>query len=166
MGQLCTGDGVDAFISLTLVVSLEGALNALQSGDNFKKTSALKTLGQLGAKGGKVTIDAVVNQLDSRDGRVRAVAVETLSHIAHADNQHLITDALKDRIEHRGPTIRATALKVLGQIAEKGNKSVIDMVAARLEDEVAFVRAAAEQALGQLSNSGVVEGQKIQPRIG
>merc|ERR1712194_730919 len=144
--------------------------------------NACKTLGQLGPKGGEVAARALLDQLDTRAGRVRAAAVAALGQIVDASNWGVIAALLSDKAEqgsraYQGnngmscvkgnPTLRATIIKIFGQIAQKGDHLAISAVTARLQDENGLVRAAAAHALAQLSDgdqiSDTAGGEDVRP---
>merc|ERR1711959_800844 len=95
------------------------------------------------------TVTAIANRLGDSLPKVRSSAVKMLPKVAPVGDEFSLFQICA-HLDHKDPEVRKVAIDVLPKVSKHGHQKVINSVSSLLEDDVWFVRYAAEEALCEL----------------
>jgi len=134
-------------LSLTMVVSLEGAFNKLSTGSALTKTEVLNSLERFRPQADERLISKVCTQMEDPHRSVRASALSTLLALAERGNEHAMSEMIP-RVSHADPHVRRAAVRALSNLAEKGSATVVAALGACVDDQDRETRLAAAKSIG------------------
>jgi HEAT repeat protein len=174
-GARTSGQRVEAIQDLVRPVVIDGPvviphlIRSLGDPNVLVRVEAVRSLASaasaaalLGIANGRVTaaIEAIIRSLDDREPAVRIAAVQALGAIAASKNPsgvihpRRLVDAVATMFDDPDATVRASTIASLAFAGPSAAHDPPPALIAALDDESAFNRAAARQALARFSRSG------------
>jgi HEAT repeat protein len=172
LGMLGDKKAVDIMIQLLEDENKNIRKNAITSLGVFKDKKAVKPLSKIldteedvnirrlivvtiGEIGDVTGVDALVGALKDSDETIRENAARYLIRIGKPAIEKLIS-VLKDK--DTDPIVKKHAVTIVGKVSKKGDKRVLNVMLAALEDENDEVRRNAAIILGRIGDKTVVNG--------
>jgi len=123
----------------------------IQRGDAAMRSSAIRSVSRVAARGDRCAIDGVLGCLG--EGRAVGACCEALRTLAVRGDADVV-GRLRGLLAEGLPPIRCAALMALPSVVDRGDAAAVALVRARLADQSDVVRGAALHALGCLAVEG------------
>lgn len=131
------------------------ALPCLGHTSGLIRRLAATALGKAADIGDQIIVEALVPLLTDPDESACEAAVAAISHIGDGTTVQLMLSHLRPGPNHGTSTLQASSLQLLGKLASQGDERVLEIVRAKLKDQVPEIRAAAFNAVALLAPTNI-----------